>query len=260
MKTRNQNHDDDEASSSSRKKRFKTYDNGGVGPWSHLSNDVLFLVTMQLGIFDFLSFSRVCKSWRSFALCNRKSFMASKPPMSMLLSSHGFCCLEDFEGRKLKTIIPHSSGRKCVGLTCGYLILFGEETFDFWLVNPITRHELYFPAFCLPNLYMVKATLVFSSSLNDWVFVVSHKNSFNLWFSISGKGAWNHIPSSYRILDLHTFKGKIYTLNKNNEYRVCEMSLNPEPKLTFLEMKNISKLYVSHPVFISSGENLYVMD
>ncbi|KAI3498514.1 hypothetical protein L1887_34289 [Cichorium endivia] len=40
----------------------------------------------------------VCKSWRSFALCNIKMFMASRPPMSMWTCSCActeecYCCL-----------------------------------------------------------------------------------------------------------------------------------------------------------------------
>nr|KAJ0196471.1 hypothetical protein LSAT_V11C700380520 [Lactuca sativa] len=80
--------------------------NSGVAPWSDLPHDVLSVVMMKLGVIDFVAVSRVCKSWRSVALSNRN---------------------------------------KCFGVTCGYLILFDEEYNDFWLVNPITRHELHFP-------------------------------------------------------------------------------------------------------------------
>ncbi|CAH1426883.1 unnamed protein product [Lactuca virosa] len=104
--TRNQNHDDGSST-----KKIKTWDNGGVAPWLDLNHDVLFLVMMRLGIVDFFAFSGVCKSWRSLSLSNKKRFMASKPPILMRISTRGNekeCCLKDFEGRKLKTIIPHS--------------------------------------------------------------------------------------------------------------------------------------------------------
>lgn len=57
--TSNQNHDD--ASSCM---TIKT-DDVDVGPWSYLKHDVLSLVMMQRGVIDFLTFSGVCKSWRS---------------------------------------------------------------------------------------------------------------------------------------------------------------------------------------------------
>ncbi|XP_023758533.1 uncharacterized protein LOC111906983 [Lactuca sativa] len=228
---RNQN--DDDASTSNRKKRIKTCDNSGVGPWSELNHDVLFLVMMQLSFVDFVALSGVCKSWRSFAL--RKRFMASRPPMLMSISDTScmnscYCHLKDFDGRNFKTLLPHSVGRRCVGLTCGYLILLSFITNDYWLVNPITR----------------------------WVFLVIDKLYFNIWFSVEGKGAWNHVSSTYPILDLHAFKGKIYA--RSNTWRVYEMKLNPKPKLTLLKIKNFPKSKVGNPVFVSSDENLYVMD
>ncbi|CAH1439328.1 unnamed protein product [Lactuca virosa] len=203
---RNQNHDDDDASTSSRKKRIKTRDNSGVGPWSELNHDVLFLVMMQLSFVDFVAFSGVCKSWRSFAL--RKRFMASRPPMLMSISDPSYmnsyyCHLKDFDGRKFKTLLPHSVGRRCV-------------------------------------------------------FVVIDRLYFNIWFSVEGKGAWNHVSSTYSILDLHAFKGKIYA--RSNTWRVYEMKLNPKPKLTLLKIKNFPKSKSANPVFVSSDENLYVMD
>ncbi|CAH1431392.1 unnamed protein product [Lactuca virosa] len=149
--TRNQNHDDDASSkkkmkicilcvgmakkrrmtrnrncndASSKKKRFnKTCDT-----WSYLNHDLLFIIMMQLGVDDYVSFSRVCKSWRSLAVCNKNKFIVSRLPMSLSIPTDDDddekkCHLEDFEGRKFKFILPHSAGRICIGATCGYLIL-----------------------------------------------------------------------------------------------------------------------------------------
>ncbi|CAH1416122.1 unnamed protein product [Lactuca virosa] len=258
--TRNQNRD---GSSSSSRKRV----NGGVAPWSDLDQNLLFLVMMKLGVIDFLAFGGVCKTWRSLARNNKKIFMASGPPMLMSISDPSYekeewyCCLEDFEGRKFKTILPHAAGRICVGITCGYLILFGEETKDFWLVNLITRHQLHFP--CFPfivrtDLATIRGIIVFSPSLSGWVFVVFRRFSRQIWFSIAGTPAWNHISSTFLAIDLHAFKGKIYTVNIR--CRLCEMRLNPEPKLTLLQKKNIPQPSFLFPEFVRSGENLYVMD
>ena len=128
--------------------------------------------------------SRVCKTWRSLALCN-KMFMASKPPMLMLMriSNHRYkkkwyCYLEDIEGRKFRTTIPYYADRVCVGLTCGYFILFGRKTCNFFLVNPITRYELHFPnasGYLVINNHgrpIIKAILVFSCSISRWIFIV----------------------------------------------------------------------------------------
>ncbi|KAL4585941.1 hypothetical protein LXL04_010568 [Taraxacum kok-saghyz] len=243
------------------RKRLKTFDNGGGTSWSDLDHDVLSIVMMQLGYVDFLSFSEVCKSWRSLALSNKKKFMASRPPMWISYSENE-CYLKDLEGRKFKTPFPHFAHRRCVGITCGYLILFGGKTYDFWLVNPITRHELYFPR--VPHIdasfveERARAVLVFSPSISAWVFLLTYRLSDQIWFSVTGKGTWNHVSSTFPILDLHFFKGKIYSLNKN--WQLCEMSLTPEPKLTLLEIKVCLRPEFFYPKFVSEGENLYVID
>ncbi|KAL4563919.1 hypothetical protein LXL04_027968 [Taraxacum kok-saghyz] len=239
--TRKRNHDDDNASSSSsRRKRIKSFDKTNVAPCG------------------------VCKSWRSFALSNNKTFMASKPPMTIRIrasSEDEWCRMEDFEGTKFKTIIPHLSGRICVGSTCGYLILFGKETRDFWLVNPVTRHQLHFPNY---SIYVSNATiskrmrgiLVFSPSISGWVFILLHKK---LSFCIAGKRGWNHVSSNIGISDLHVFKGKIYILH--NDCSLCELTLNQNQKRkwTLLETKNLVHPYLFKPRLVSSSENLYVM-
>ncbi|XP_042757779.1 uncharacterized protein LOC122197644 [Lactuca sativa] len=253
-------------------------------PWSDLNHDVLYLVMMKLGVVNFVAFSGVCKSWRSFALSNWKKFMASRPPLFMSISpspppmsmcislprAYNKTChlIQDFDGKKFKTIIPHSAGRKCVGLTCGYLILFGRKTKDFWLVNPITRHELHFPYFPFDfddfRNSKVRVILVFSPLVSGWLLVISECYARKIWFSIAGKGEWNHVSfsSTFYIIDSHVFKGKIYTLissaKPGDVYQLFEMKLHPHPKLTLLKTKNFLKR-TYHPMLGSWGENLYLM-
>ncbi|XP_052626859.1 uncharacterized protein LOC128133447 [Lactuca sativa] len=259
--TRIQNHD--HVASSSTRKRIASCDKSDEASWSDLDHNLLFLVMMQLGVIDFLAFSGVCKSWRSLALDNWKIFMASRPPMFLWISDRPYkkeCYLEDFEGRKFKTILPRSAGRICVGITCGYLILFGWKTKDFRLVNPITRHELHFPCFpynARTNLKEVRGILVSSPLVSGWAFVMLHRFTYQVWFSIAGTGAWNHVSSTFPFFDLVSFKGKIYTLNVG--CRLCEMRLNPEPKLKLLQTKNFPKVVMLCPEFVSLDENLCVM-
>ncbi|CAH1419409.1 unnamed protein product [Lactuca virosa] len=277
--TGNQNHDDDASSSSS--KTLKNFDHDGVASWSDVNHDVLFLVMMQLGVVDFFAFKGVCKSWSSFAVSNMNIFMASKPPMEIYFSMEAnedyWCHLEDFGGRTFKTILPHSTWRRCVlGCTCGYLILFGrKKTQDFLLVNPITKHKLYFPHW--PTYVGVddenfRGILVFSRSTSEWVFVVLNRNILtygvgneNRSFHISGKQGWNHVSSTLPILDLHIFKGKIYTLD--TDYCLGELRLHlkskQKGKCTLVKTKNFPKRNFFDlsfpPLLVSSAENLYVI-
>ncbi|KAL7591906.1 hypothetical protein Lser_V15G34944 [Lactuca serriola] len=260
---RKQNHDD---ASASTKKRF--YEKG----YSDLNHDILFLIMMQLGIVDFIWFSGVCKSWRSLALSNWKMFMASRLPVSMRITyrpyekKEWYLELEESEGRKFKTFIPHSDGgRTFFGSTRGYLVFFVWKTRDFWLVNPITRHELHFPDHPLIVYFSrptgLKAILVFSPSdtvVSEWVLVVSKRFCDSIWFSVAGSRSWTevNVPSiTSAIYDLHFFKEKIYVLFSCSLY---VLQLYPNPKFTLLQTNNFQcSCYWGE--FVSTAANLYVM-
>lgn len=170
------------------------------------------------------------------------------------------CYLEDLEGRKFKTIIRYSLGSTCIGLTSGYLILFGRKTHDFWLVNPFMRCELYFPGFPFyvsTDPTSIRAILVFSPSMSGWVFVISHRFSSLISFSLAGnRASWNYLSTHFPISDIHFFKGKIYTINKGG--RLYEMRLNPQPMLTLVGMKNFPQPDFIRPEFLSLDKNLYI--
>ncbi|CAH1450156.1 unnamed protein product [Lactuca virosa] len=224
---------------------------------------------MKLGAIDFSAFSGVCKSWRSFAVSNKNNFMASRPPMSISISPHGYengCYLKDSEGRKFKTIIPHFVGRICIGMTSGYLILLCKKTRDFLLVNPISRNELHFPDVPSDDVpsdafdYTIdKAILVFSHLIYGWVFGLLNRYDHKIWFYIAGRQEWTYIYTACYVHDLVAFKGKIYILDVNNCFH--EVRLYPTPKVTSLNIESFPKpRFDHHPVFVSSGENLYVME
>ncbi|KAJ0443907.1 putative F-box domain, leucine-rich repeat domain superfamily, F-box-like domain superfamily [Helianthus annuus] len=105
-----------------------TSDDDTSGSWLSFNDDLLLLILMHLGFFDYVALSGVCKAWRSIAFSNWNKFMMSKQPMYLSISSdlifHKDCYIHDHTRRKLKTIIPHSSARMCIGVNCGYLIFF----------------------------------------------------------------------------------------------------------------------------------------
>ncbi|PWA39323.1 F-box domain-containing protein [Artemisia annua] len=247
-----------------KQKRLKTSEDGGSASWSDLFRDLLIIVMMRLGLVDFVSFSGVCKRWRSIAHSEWKTFMGCKVPMCMFFftSNRRGLRLEDFEGRRFKTIRRHVTHRTCVGSTRGYLIMFGSLIRDFWLVNPITRHEFHFTDFPWnQDTYhpaYLRGILVYSRSMSGWVFVVSHKLSNTISFSLAGKHTrWNHIFSSVPILDMHLFKGKIYSLNILTD--LCEVKLEPEPTLLLIRIKNFTMPKTDQIELVSSGKNLYVV-
>ncbi|KAJ0438962.1 putative F-box protein [Helianthus annuus] len=251
----------DDASSS---KSIKTADNNGPPPWSN-HQDLLCEIMMKLELADFFTFGKVCKSWRSLALTHKNKYMCSRQPMSVTLPTDitAECYFRDiFEGRKIKAVIPHSTGSTCVGLTCGYLVFYSRIGRDFWLVNPFTSHELHFPNFPLEvntDLSIFRGILVFSPSVSQWAFVFSHKFSKKISFSLSGNQAsWYHLTSEFSIVDIHSFMGKIYMLTVCG--RIFEVGLDSKPTLTPLVMKNFPKRQLFRLEFVCSGKNLFVLD
>ncbi|CAH1450127.1 unnamed protein product [Lactuca virosa] len=170
--------------------------------------------------------------------------------------------LEDFEGRKFKISLPHFAYRECIGVSCGYFILFGGKTRDFWLVNPITRHGLHFPDVpfeVFRGYAVVRVILVHSPPISGWVFLVLNKKTNEIWFSIASKRVWTLVSASFLIHDLYAFKGKIYVLN--SAYGLYEMLLYPNPNLTLLKTKDFPELDDSSLLeFANSPENLYVIN
>ncbi|KAJ0438999.1 putative F-box protein [Helianthus annuus] len=246
-------------------KSLKTSIISSLSSWSNLDHDLLLPILMKLGPVDFLAFSGVCKSWRSLAFANLNKFMGSRRPMSVSFSTstNNECYLEDFEGRKFKTILPHSTGSTCVGLTCGYLIFFRSITCEFWLVNPLSKCELHFPNF--PRSYKVdtnpsifRGILVFSPSRSQWVLVISQKFTKTVLYSVSGKQAtWRFLSLPFPILDIHSFNGKMYTISSS--CHLYEVRLNAMPSLTLLGMKNFPERGLLRPEFVNSGKTLYVV-
>ncbi|CAH1439599.1 unnamed protein product [Lactuca virosa] len=206
----------------------------------------------------------VCKSWRSVALSNKTRFMASRPPMPIWIFEQAMekeYSAEDFDGRQVKMHIPKSGGKTCVGLTCGYLVMFGRKPLEFWLMNPITRHGLRFPkvpSYFDPDPEEVRTILVFSPSIAAWVFVVLCRYTSKIWFSIAGKREWDYVSSTSDIIDLLDFNGKIYAIDDDS--CLYGLRLDPKPKLMLLKTKNILESDSDFLQLVSSGENIYAVE
>ena len=85
---------------------------------------------------------------------------------------------------------------------------------------------------------------------------------YKKWFSIAGKGAWNHVFSALPLIDLHPFKGKIYILSMDDSVigaHVWEMRLDHVPKYTLFNMHFMESVFLALDL-ISSDENLYLME
>ncbi|XP_076934785.1 uncharacterized protein LOC143601198 [Bidens hawaiensis] len=237
-------------------------EDSGLRDWSNLTEDLLLRITWKLEPTDFFGFRGTCNPWRSMALSQIKKFMGSRRPMKVSCSNGAFY-FEDFEGRKHKIPLPHSTGRVCIGVTCGYMIMAGRDR-DFWLVNPFKRHEIYIPAcpfhpWVNTNASQFRGVLVFSPFTSQPVFVFSHKFTNKIFYHMSGnQPSWNWLDLNFPILDIHAFKGKIYAVTVTS--CLVEVGLPPRPSLEPLEMKNHLTRHLLRSEFVTSGKSLYLLD
>ena len=145
---------------------------------------------------DYLSFSGVCKSWRSASIAFRKYCMERQQPLVVVRPKYSkkSCVLYNmFDLKSYKTMLPDLPCKKLLGLSCGYLITT-DGNLGFWLVNLITKHELCFPV--LPG-HMGRITclefsaLLFQSIRLSETFMVLFSRTENyILLSKSGGSSW----------------------------------------------------------------------
>ncbi|XP_021299338.1 uncharacterized protein LOC110427998 [Herrania umbratica] len=227
----------------SRKRRAIEGDN--CSQWSELPAVLLELILNRLGAIEFLIFACVCKPWRAVAIALKQEFMASHGPLVFLMPTKArkYCYFYNiFDDRLYRTALPHLAGNKCLGFTCGYLVLGNSEMkkkeADIWLVNPFTRHELHFPRPPKPYAHVILASLAKSDSESILVAFSRLQHPF-LQFCGSGDFNWTvleYAVDHWMITDVAVFKGKIYVLTSHGE--VGTLNLSSSPKVALLHVKH----------------------
>ena len=234
----------------SRRKKKGMVDNCNCKPWSELPEALLDLITKSLGVIDYLMFSCVCKEWRLYVAAHRKEFMASQPPLVVLLSSYArrTCYFYSIFDQKLyKAILPDLVGKRCSGVSCGYFVMEDKKKSadsQIWFLNPFTRHELRFSS--PPNRYLSIILASLATPLQEFVIIAI--DVFFLQFRKSTDVNWtvydcrdlfkDHFTDYSRwLLDGVVFKGKIYILTNHGEIGI--LNLNSYPYVTLLEVKGI---------------------
>ncbi|KAK1357186.1 hypothetical protein POM88_050442 [Heracleum sosnowskyi] len=204
-----------------RQKTWKRSGNSAWGAWDNVPNELLESVLKKLSIIDYVSFSGVCKSWRSAFIDFRKTYMRHQQPLVFVRPkcSKKSCVLYNmFDEKSFKTMVQDLPCKNLIGLSCGYLITI-DRNLRFWLVNLMTKHELRFPA--LPEYmgrtcYLDLHALLFRSIQLSKTFLVLFSMKLNfLLLSESGSSSWqryNLSNTSARISDVKLFDGKIFVL------------------------------------------------
>ncbi|KAK3218160.1 hypothetical protein Dsin_012130 [Dipteronia sinensis] len=138
-----------------------------VRDWSSLPGGLVEKISDNLCLYDYLCFSNVCKSWRSYQEetlqlhCNRSSGFPCLV-MSKETESETACCISLLEKNKLLQLeMPTSSGGLFLGCIKDWLIIVKPfikfSITRMLLLNPFTGSKV-----DLPNTFSVNSKVVFS--------------------------------------------------------------------------------------------------
>ena len=186
--------------------------------WSTLEYDVLgVILNKMVSLYDYLQFSRVCKSWNFIALRHKhqRSLITSNHsqlPMLIVPSEYDSekqHCLYDLTNNEIRPVdFVCSFNKRCCGSSFGWLILL-EETLDITLFNPFNGNKIHIPPITIDDepdycpLAIHKAILTKDPSLYPHGFTIVA------------------IYSSYRRLCLMEAKDKrwiYHNLNRTNGF------------------------------------------
>ncbi|KAK7839064.1 hypothetical protein CFP56_018789 [Quercus suber] len=222
----------------SKKKKivFAPSDNNNRRPWSELPEALLHQITNWLGAIDYLIFACVCRTWRLYALANKQGFMASQPPLVVLflhLGAKNFCYFYSIVDQRLfKALLPSLIGKELFGVSFGYLIIVDKKKIsssEIWLLNPFTRHELFFLA--LPIATPLPEIIIICFSHECLQFRRSTDVNWTLY----------KYDNPRMIYSSALFNGKIYISNYEG---IRVLNLNSlYPHLTLLYVKSNANLY-----------------
>ncbi|KAK1357185.1 hypothetical protein POM88_050441 [Heracleum sosnowskyi] len=250
-----------------RKKTNRRSGNGVWGAWDNLPNELLVSVLQRLSIIDYISFSGVCKSWRSAFIDFRKTLMKHQQPLVVVRPKYSkkSCVLYNmFDERSYRTMLPDLPCKYLLGFSCGNLITFDRNR-RFWLVNLMTKHELHFPIlpqYVVDICYSYLCALLFRSTRLSKTFMVlfSTKRNF-LLLSESGASSWQKYilsNTSARISDVKIFYGKIFVLTCDALFG--EFDPKADPVFKFFNISSPLQFRSNMSVkMVASADNLYAI-
>ncbi|KAJ7970912.1 F-box protein [Quillaja saponaria] len=248
-------------------RKRKTSDHTNLRLWSELPDDLLNLITKDFNVREYFLLGRVCKSWKSYTEAYMKDFLASQPPLIMILSRYAkkSCYLHNiYESTMYQAQLPNFSKRKCIGVTSGYMIMQNKLRrksciHPLLLFNPITGHELHFPSpicnithfILVSSITHVKEHILIGLSAEVIQSCRSNDNHWSFCY-VDQRPYYN----SWKIVDGAMFKGKIYVLTDHGKIGV----VNPS-SLSVLELFEVKCIdyFLNYPKLVVSYEQLLLI-
>ncbi|KAF7151816.1 hypothetical protein RHSIM_Rhsim02G0229700 [Rhododendron simsii] len=245
--------------------------------WAVLLQDLLIRIAGRIKFLeDFLSFGRVCRSWRSVAV--KENFKGTQLPWLMLAED------DNSDYRRFVTalhgnpidnlLLPEAKGKRCFE-TLGWLVTLSEIG-DMNLLHPISRFKISLPHISTFKHYLEgsvvniftfiqKAVLSsqpgLSSKENNFVLMVIHGSCGYLGFWKPGDKAWTTIETYQgAFYDITYYNGQFYAVNTTGNIFVCDV-WGRDPTVAHLvggiprEMLRLKRAYIVE----SKGEVLVVV-
>ncbi|KAH7840742.1 hypothetical protein Vadar_020986 [Vaccinium darrowii] len=206
-----------------------------MGNWAELPEDLLVLTAKRIALFeDFLSFSGVCRSWRSVAINDH--FRGSEQIPWLMLSEKDKPDERQFvslrKGGVIRKInLPEARGKRCLE-SLGWFVTISEDG-DMSLLHPFTRAKINLPHVttfkyydldsleyicskkdCMKNHHGFIQKAVLSScpkESNDYVLVVIYTGCGILAFWRPGDKSWTDVEAGITSFsDVIFHKGLFY--------------------------------------------------
>nr|XP_011458642.1 PREDICTED: uncharacterized protein LOC101296544 isoform X3 [Fragaria vesca subsp. vesca] len=123
--------------------------------WSDLPPEILSLIAERAGLFELLSFFRVCNSWHSAsstALAHIVGHEINKGPWFVLYEDkNSECQLLTSSGKKFTTSLPELDGTTCLATYGAWFLLFKKGGSMFFF-HVLLRQRIDLPKFPVPEL------------------------------------------------------------------------------------------------------------
>ncbi|KAF7151610.1 hypothetical protein RHSIM_Rhsim02G0223700 [Rhododendron simsii] len=212
-----------------------------MGKWAELPEDLLVLTAQRLILLeDFLSFSGVCRSWRSVAI--NDNFKGSEQTPWLMLArkdkpdDRQFISLR--KGGVIRTVnLPEARGTRCLE-SLGWLVTISQDG-DMNLLHPFTRVQINLPQITknyhldsMKNHLSFVHKAVLSSrpeESNDYALVVIYGCSRRLAFWRPGDKSWTGVHVGLiSFCDINFYKGLCYGVISNGMVLAFDVwGLNP---------------------------------
>ncbi|XP_027123252.1 probable F-box protein At4g22060 [Coffea arabica] len=214
-----------------------------MADWSQLPYDIIQMIAIRLdAVEDFLAFSAVCSSWRSFYV-TKKWTPGPQVPWLMLSDNKNSNMRSFFSLYRDKVYeleLPEACGRRCWGSSDGWLVTIGSDL-EIHLLNAFTRDQIRLPAAStfqflfnvavdwyqlIEKAILMRKPSQSTASKEDFLIVAIYGPLRQLAFTKPGYASWITVEESfqYRIMDVACLNDQIFAISATGTLLVVDIN------------------------------------